>query len=106
MEEGDVIGTGGYGCVFYFGKNYVGKINIFDSPMSDEYGIENTEQFKAIQNRILTIDPEQRYFIPTKYIIKMKSTDTRLSKCLKILRTYKYFKPRYSYDVLLHERVD
>lgn len=99
MEDINILGIGGYGCVFEFlepkYKGYAGKINLAGTPMwkEDELldGILRSEaQFLNYQKQILDLDPEEKYFVPIIEIIYMDKNYPPIKKCIQ-----KYIEKHY-----------
>ena len=111
---GAVVATGGYGCVFtYMHKNLgdcVGKVN-FIEPMWMENEDASPEKFRAIQNKIFSLDPKENYFITVRDIVKFSSTHEDISKCVALYnekwkgRNIK-FKKGQILDAYIQRRVD
>jgi hypothetical protein len=112
----NIIGVGGYGCLFDLGtlgdktgKEFVGKINFNNEPMYTEYGIETLEEFMNIQNNIYNNDPNEKYFITTRKVLKMKREDELIKHCISIEN--EKFKNRRQekapfYDVFVQRKVN
>ena len=106
----NVIGHGGYGCVFEIGsEEQVGKMNFGNEAMFTEHGITLGE-FMKIQADIFSIDPSEQYFITTTNVVKMQATDPRILHCLKIEEDQsktRSNKPerKQEYDVFIQTRV-
>jgi len=88
MEDINILGIGGYGCVFEFKEEkyegYAGKINLIGSPIWKEDDETRSEaQFLEYQKQILTLDPEEKYFIPIRQIILMNKNYPPIQKCIK-----------------------
>jgi hypothetical protein len=93
MENINILGLGGYGCVFEFNDpkyaGFAGKINIVGSPMwsEGEVGEIRTEnQFQIYQKQILSLDPKEKYFIPIREIIYMDKNYPPIKRCIEKYR--------------------
>jgi hypothetical protein len=111
-KVGKIIGHGGYGCVFDLGKRdnkqFVGKMHFYnDEPMYTEYGY-NQKEFMSIQKKILSFDPDEKYFITTTDIIRIDAKD--VSECIQtgkeiFKKRGSVFKPEKFYDVFVQKKV-
>jgi hypothetical protein len=104
-DDYNVIGYGGYGCVFEIGfENKVGKMNFGNKAMYTEHGTTLGE-FMKIQADIFSIDPSEQYFITTTNVVKMQATDPIISHCLKIEARSGKPDRKQEYDVFIQTRV-
>ena len=85
LEAGEVLGSGGYGCVLSYGPGEIAKFN-FGDPSYYEFGMTDEEHL-ALQRRIRALDPDEHYFVTTKEIRTVNIKDlpaqvqTDIEKC-------------------------
>lgn len=90
----DVLGSGNYGCVFSISDDEVIKVFFEQPPWAKTY--EEGKEFARVQKAILAIDPENKYFVPTKKTIKLNLEDyPTITECWKqyLNRMDSTFKP-------------
>lgn len=70
LKAGEVIASGGYGCVIGISEKEVGKVNFKDAMWTEHEGATQDE-FMRIQNAIKELDPTEKHFITTTKIVKI-----------------------------------
>lgn len=116
MKGGNILGTGGYGCVFDYDANIVGKINFLDPMWMEDPNIENYETFVRIQEKIHEIDPNENYFIPVRKIVAIPYNHPSIPECLyqwslnasekSFLKVQQKIEKKESFEVYLQTKVD
>jgi hypothetical protein len=70
LKAGEVIASGGYGCVIGISDKEVGKVN-FEDAMWTEHEGSTQDEFMRIQKAIKELDPTEKYFITTTKIVNL-----------------------------------
>ena len=108
-----ILGRGGNGCVFTLGRNsfdnheYVGKMKYSNIHTWSDGQLQDLSEFMNIQNKIFASDPDERYFITTRDIVKMKVYDDQIRECNMMKPRRKVGRPDpEDYDIFVQRRVN